>query len=485
MPSLSRLAPLALATLAGCRLVTSPPPATTGSSGPQVQPFLEDPGGTGAVAAEFIRDSGLAAGGAIPQNAIVLRLGAGAKPGARAGVRLAPLPDGPMPRVFGFDFRSGGDCDAKGPLIEFEGSNGAIEAVPCGAGRIEPTPGVDGWTRVTVAAPAFQDGITLADIRVVAVFTGMPSRVVIGGFVGFKVEVGWPGLHIYVADPHNNRILRIDNMLTSGATANVTAFGQEGTGAGQFRWPADVTVDVQNRIYIADRLNNRIVRINNMTGAGWQEARGAGTCLDFSAADQMCQPVGVFVDGLGRIYVREYDVRTLRLDNISGSGLTELAASQQQNWTPYQDVYLDGAWRIHSSSPWERRIDRVDDMSGAGKLSLVCGPTSGWTDPLCTPFGLAIDPGGRIYIADWCSIVRVNDLSGAGFVRFQPAGLCFGAGGVTSVGLDSYGRIYFAARTAGGGTVWRINDMSGTGLVNVGPLSAHILGGIWVEDQGP
>jgi sugar lactone lactonase YvrE len=77
---------------------------------------------------------------------------------------------------------------------------------------------------------------------------------------------------IYICDTGNNRIVR---MTTDGF--NWASFGSLGDGVGQFNKPVGVTVDSQGRIYTFDVNNARIVRIDDMTGAGWTTYGGSGT----------------------------------------------------------------------------------------------------------------------------------------------------------------------------------------------------------------
>lgn len=85
---------------------------------------------------------------------------------------------------------------------------------------------------------------------------------------------------IYVADESNSRIVRVNDMTGAGWTI----LGTLGIEVGEFKFPAGIFVDGAGRIYVADTGNERIVRVNNMTGAGW-------TTLDLLGA----RPYGVFV----------------------------------------------------------------------------------------------------------------------------------------------------------------------------------------------
>jgi DNA-binding beta-propeller fold protein YncE len=91
---------------------------------------------------------------------------------------------------------------------------------------------------------------------------------------------------IYVADRHNDRIVRIDDM----TGANFTAFGTVGSGLNQLHTPNSLAFDTQGKIYIADLYNNRIVRIDDMSGAGF-----TSFCTLGSGKGQLTQPADIYV----------------------------------------------------------------------------------------------------------------------------------------------------------------------------------------------
>jgi len=72
---------------------------------------------------------------------------------------------------------------------------------------------------------------------------------------------------IYVTDAANNRIVRIDDMTGAGWIS----FGTSGSGTYQFDSPHGIFVDPSGKIYITDGGNRRVVRINDMTGSNWAE----------------------------------------------------------------------------------------------------------------------------------------------------------------------------------------------------------------------
>jgi alkylated DNA repair dioxygenase AlkB len=95
-----------------------------------------------------------------------------------------------------------------------------------------------------------------------------------------------PVPQIYVTDHLNYRIVRMNDMTGAGWTT----LGTGGLGANQFLGPQSVLVDGAGRIYVTDRGNNRIVRRNDMTGAGWTTLGTQGT-----GTNQFHWPNGIFI----------------------------------------------------------------------------------------------------------------------------------------------------------------------------------------------
>src|SRR5438876_1640545 len=122
---------------------------------------------------------------------------------------------------------------------------------------------------------------------------------------------------IYVADESNNRIVRMDDMTGTGWTA----FGTLGSGPNQFDGPFGVSVSA-GQIYVADRNNNRIVRMNDMTGVGWIEFGTFG-----NGPNQFSSPFGIFVSA-GQIFVVDtFNSRIVRINDMTGAGWTPFGTS--------------------------------------------------------------------------------------------------------------------------------------------------------------
>jgi streptogramin lyase len=82
-----------------------------------------------------------------------------------------------------------------------------------------------------------------------------------------------------------------------------------GGGINQFSGAFHITVDTAGKIYVSDFGNGRIVRIDDMTGAGWTTLSG------------FTNPEGIALDMVDRIYVaNNLTDQIVRLDDITGTG---------------------------------------------------------------------------------------------------------------------------------------------------------------------
>ena len=187
------------------------------------------------------------------------------------------------------------------------------------------------------------------------------------------VFVDWAG-RIYVADMGNGRIVRMNDM----TGASWTTLGTPGTGVNQFNQPRGVFVNGAGRIYVADLGNNRIARVNDMTGAGWTTLGTPGHGVNQFETGPECGVAAVFVDGAGRIYVADLgNNRIARVNDMTGAGWTTLGTGGTIGVNRFENpggIFVDGAGRIYVAD--FTRIVRMNDMTGAGWITLATPGTS-------------------------------------------------------------------------------------------------------------
>ena len=172
--------------------------------------------------------------------------------------------------------------------------------------------------------------------------------------------------NLYIADAHNQRIRKVDaNGIISTVAGNGTS-GFSGDGgpaiAAQLNTPHGVATDSAGNLYIADTYNRRIRKvdangtISTVVGDGTEGAGGDGGP---AVGAQLGAPNGVAVDSVGNLHIADSTHKTVRVVNASGV--------------------------IQSLSG-----DTTKGDGGPSAMSL-----------LNTPFGMALDSAGNLYVADF------------------------------------------------------------------------------------
>ncbi len=225
--------------------------------------------------------------------------------------------------------------------------------------------------------------------------------------------------NLYIAD--NQRVRKVDASGTISTVAGNGTFGFSGDGgpATEAQLGArDVFVDGSGNLYIADSDNNRIRKvdpsgiISTVAGGGNPPFLGIG---DGAAATdaRLNIPSGVYMDGSGNLYIADRSNHRIRKVDPSGI-ITTVAGNGTQGFSGDggpgteaslnnpSDVFGDGAGNLYIADLSNRRIRKVDT---AGTISTVAGGYIGDGGPatqasLISPQDLFLDSSGNIYIAD-------------------------------------------------------------------------------------
>ena len=157
--------------------------------------------------------------------------------------------------------------------------------------------------------------------------------------------------------------------------------------AAQLRSPFGVAVDGSGNVYIADRDNDRIRKVDTSTG-NISTVAGTGT-PGFSgdgaaaASAQLNGPYGAAVDGSGNLYIadtfnnriRKVDASTGNISTVAGTGAADYsgdgaAAAEAQLNSP-RGVAVDGSGNLYIADWLNRRIRKV--TASTGNISTVAG----------------------------------------------------------------------------------------------------------------
>src|ERR1039457_4299530 len=334
--------------------------------------------------------------------------------------------------------------------------------------------------------------------------------------------------NLYVSGGHV--IVKVD------ATGRITPFAGTGTAgwsgdggpatAATLFGPQGLRADAAGNVYVADQENYRIRKINaqgiisTVAGSGQPGFSGDGPAL----AASLSLPSDVVLDGKGNLYIADSNNGRLRVVNLTSLVISTVAGggASLQDGPPLQAILspngitLDGGGNVLVADKNYRRVRRVTQQA----ITTIAGvlPTRDAGDnvaatstALLDPFGVAIDSGNNLFIADMVDN-RIRKVSPAGIITTVTGDGVPGFGGDNGpainaeigtplgLGFDPAGNLYLAPgdirRIAPDGTITRVagNGVVGfsgdggpaTSAAMIGPTDAvgDAAGNLYITDRG-
>lgn len=238
------------------------------------------------------------------------------------------------------------------------------------------------------------------------------------------VEVG-PNDHLYISDRSNNRIRKIDTngIITTVAGRGLAGFGGDfGLAINAFlKYPFGIALDRHGNLYIADRGNNRVRKVDSqgmITTLAGDSMHSFGGDYGPAAYSNLAYPTDVVVDEKDNVYIA--DRNNNRIRKIDGQGvITTLMGTGDTDFNgdneiaPETSLHLPFALAIHPDNKLvvaDRSHFRVRSVglknyivttvagNGRSLFKGDGGPGTGAT--LNTPSGLVIDSHNNILFAD-------------------------------------------------------------------------------------
>ncbi|MCO4762094.1 MAG: hypothetical protein KC502_11355 [Myxococcales bacterium] len=142
----------------------------------------------------------------------------------------------------------------------------------------------------------------------------------------YGVAAAGDGSTVYVADTYNHRIRKITKLGVSTFAGSSYGFADGAGTKARFRYPIDVAVDRHGAVYVADQSNHRIRKIT--PGGQVSTFAGSGTAgfLDGGLKSaRFYNPWGVAVDAAGVVYVGDRYNQKIR--RIEGGVVTRWAGT--------------------------------------------------------------------------------------------------------------------------------------------------------------
>jgi uncharacterized protein (TIGR03437 family) len=280
--------------------------------------------------------------------------------------------------------------------------------------------------------------------------------------------------NLYIADTGNNRIRKV--AAASGIISTVAGdgtYGYNGDGGpainASLAAPGGVAVDSAGNLYIADTNNNRVRKVDAVTGiistvAGAGNAYNSRYNGDGSAATgASLTPAGVAVDPAGNLYIADAGDNAIRKVTAATGIITSVVATGDSLYKA-NGAALDTSGNIYvvdSDAAVIRKVAAttgiVTIVAGNGTLGFSGDGGAATSASFDLPTGLAVDSSGNIYIAD-AGNERIRKVTAATGIITTVAGSgmrsgLLGDGGAassasfynpTGVAVDSSGNIYIA-----------------------------------------
>ncbi len=243
--------------------------------------------------------------------------------------------------------------------------------------------------------------------------------------------------NVYIADSGNDRIRQVDTdgiintVAGGGDLINGAPLGDGGPAtAAAFAQISSVVVDDAGNLFVADQLDHRVRRVDAMTGAITTYA-GTGTAAysgdgGQAASATLNEPIDLHLDASGNLYVADSgNNRVRRIDALTGV-ITTVAGSGSAG-TPFDDPLGQPATAANLSSIRSVLTDASGNLFiAAGSVILKVDATTGLLEALAgsrvitsdilsgaladgrpatlasldSPRGLALDSAGNLYFSD-------------------------------------------------------------------------------------
>lgn len=276
-----------------------------------------------------------------------------------------------------------------------------------------PTPTPQPTATTAAASPVFTKVSTFGG-SVTGADDGLLAKAMFNNPIGLSQDrLG----NIFVADNGNHRIRKISpGGVVITFSGSSVGFSDGGSSAVKFREPYDVVPDNKGILYVTDRGNNRIRRINAEGSAttvagsstkGYQDGNGASVLLDSPSGMALGPDGHVYFADSGNHCIRKMTPEGL-VSTVTGtpeSGSSDGNLTQARFKAPLDVAFSPQGDRLYVADTGNNRIRMID--LNAGTVTTVAGKNVGFKDgqgeaaEFKGPEGIAVNAQGLIYAVEF------------------------------------------------------------------------------------
>ena len=233
---------------------------------------------------------------------------------------------------------------------------------------------------------------------------------------------------VYIADTKHHRVRKIQNgQISTVAGTGVPGYNAEAESvpatSAQLNEPSDVALDSQGNIYISDKANHCIRKVNTdgiistYAGTGTEGDSGDG---DYADSAQLRYPSGIAIDNEDNLYIADTENHRIRVvyssnkrifpfagngvPGFSGDGANALSAQLQKPNGVFVDNQHSCIWIADSGNHRVRMVDTfvhsIDTIVGIEEPGYSGDGNDAYQAQLNYPTRIALDSNGHLYISD-------------------------------------------------------------------------------------